>query len=271
MALIKFNVKGRKLEWGPKIAVLRPIYGIALLELNGKLEVVGGFVKYEDLKWCNNELIAVSIDKILRYFDESFEAVSTSYMATSIACVDNKILIGTKEGDVLFFDKSWNLIKEVKVGDESVKELSVTASGFVLAKVGRFDLIIISPDGQVVAHHSYHWDLNNVRWSPDLDTMVLFEEGKIKLLKYDKVEGTYIKVDEIEGMGLDAKWCGKKACILSDQYVYIYENGLESLKKADRRFRVSRCNYCAWSRDCNGVALLGNKLYIITDIFQSST
>lgn len=271
MALIKFNVKGRKLEWGPKIAILRHNYGIVLLELNGKLEVVGGFIRYEDIKWCGDELIAVSIDKILRYFNGDFEAVSTSYMATTVTCLEDKIIIGTKEGDVLFFDKSWNLIKEIKVGDESVRELSITTSGFVLAKVGRFDLVIISPEGQVIAHHSYHWDLRNVRWSPDLETMIVFEEGKIKLLKYDKNERTYIKVDEVEGIGLDAKWCGEKVCILSEGNIYIYENGLESLKKPDKRLRVGKCNYCAWSRDCNDLALLGNRLYIITGISQSSS
>ncbi len=270
MALIKFNVKGRKLEWGPKIAVLRHNYGIALLELNGRLDVIGGFVKYEDIKWCNEELIAVSIDKILKYSKDETEVVSTTSMATSVTCLNDKVIIGTKDGNVLFFDKSWNLLKELTIGDESINRLDITTSGFILAVVGRFDLIIMSPEGQVIAHHSYHWDLRNVRWSPDLETMLVFDEGKIKLLKYDENERIYIKVDEIEGKGIDAKWCGKKVCLLSDRYVYIYKNGISSLNEYDERFRVRNCVYCAWSKDCNGFALLGNKLYIITNIPQSS-
>ncbi len=265
MVVIKFNVRGKKLDWGEKIAVLRENYGVALLELNGRLEVVGGFIRYEDLRWCNGELIAVGDNKVLVYKGRS-EVLTLVYKLSSVTCLEEVKVLGTADGKVLFFNKDWELIREVEVGEERVQRLSVTSSNFVIAVVGKYDVVVLDPSGKVVAHQSYRWDLNKVRWSPDLKKMLVFEDGKTKLLEYDEKEMGYVKIDEMEGKGQDAKWCDGKMCLLLQDLIYIYEGDVKRLHDFSRMIKVSHCNYCTWSPDCRGIALLGKKLFVLTSL-----
>ncbi|NPA85196.1 MAG: hypothetical protein GXO07_04225 [Crenarchaeota archaeon] len=263
--LKKFNVKGVKVEWGPHIAVLRDTFGVGLLDLNGKYVVKGGLTKFYDIAWSRNELGAVSKRKLLIIeaggdIEETRERVVKVEGGRSVVGTEGGFVVGTADGRILFIEGD-EVVKEIKVAEElPIVRLERTKSGSILAVAGKYTLIILSPEGEVLAHQGYHWELERVRWSPDLSWMILLGDDKIEFMAYDESQG-YVKVREERGPGYDARWCNGALCLATAEGVAIYEK--DKLLSQPRTFYTLPARACAWAPKCRGLALCGEILAIL--------
>ena len=266
MRLKKFNVKGIKIDWGPYIAVLRETFGVGLLALDGKYVVKGGLTKFRDISWSGHELGAVSKRKLLVVdASQGLERLNESVIhlegGRSVLGVNNGFVVGTDDGRLLFF-REGKVDREVRVAEDlPIVRLEKTESGSILAVAGKYTLVVVSPRGEVLAHQSYRWDLERVRWSPDLNWLIVLGDEKIEFLKYESSQG-YVKVHEMRGEGVDAKWCGERLCIATKDKVMIY-------KKFDVGARpwlvyTFSSRTCSWAPECRGVGMYGRILVLLT-------
>ncbi len=266
MKLIKFNVRGSKISWGKYIAILRESFGVGLLELTGKYVAVGGLTRFHDIAWSGDLLGAVSKRKVL-IIDASQglkslkEKVVRIEGGTSILGYGEGFVVGTENAELIFINKEGGIESKLKIAEEGkVERLETTSSGAIIAVVNKFNLIIVSPKREVLAHQSYRWDLNKVRWNKDLSWLVVFEDSKIEFMKYEEGQG-FVKVKEFAQRGRDAKWCDSMFCLATDDKVLIY-----------RKFDVDErpwlvytfpCKACEWAPGCKGLAMLGEGLAIL--------
>ncbi|ABU82069.1 hypothetical protein [Ignicoccus hospitalis] len=265
MLLKKFNIKCSKVEWGPYIAVLRETFGVGVLDLDGRYVVKGGLTKFSDLGWSGKVLGAVSKKRLMMLdFSEGLENVKERSVklegALSVVGVDGGFAVGTEDGRILIV-KEGKVVKEIRVAEElPVVRLERTESGSLLAVAGKYNLIILSESGEVLAHHSYQWDLSKVRWTPDLEWLVVFND-EVQILKFEREHENYVKLMEVRGRGKDAKWCNSNLCLALDNKVMIYRDF--NVGELPRITFTFRCNSCSWAPKCKGVAMCGSLLAVI--------
>jgi len=266
LRLKKFNVKGIKIDWGPYVAVLRETFGVGLLGLDGKYVVKGGLTRFRDVSWSGHKLGAVSKRKLLiidtsQGLERLEESVVHLEGGRSVLGIDGGFVVGTEDGKLLFV-KDGKVDKEVRVAEDlPIVRLERTESGSILVVAGRYTLIIVNPQGEVLAHQSYRWDLERVRWSPDLNWLAVLGDKKIEFLKYESSQG-YVKVYEMGGEGVDAKWCGEGFCIATKDKVMIYKKF--DVGARPRLVYTFASRTCSWAPECKGVGMCGKILVLLT-------